>query len=456
MEKRDITSYEEAVGYIGEIPRFTAKHTMEDTRAFLHRLGDPDRKMKIIHVAGTNGKGSVCAYLRSILEAAGYGVAVFTSPHLVDIRERFMVRGELISRQDFLRYFRQVYDALDWESLGREAPGAYHPSYFEYLFFMAILYFEQKQPDYCILETGLGGRLDATNAVSRKEMAVITRISRDHVEYLGNTLGEIAGEKAGILAAGTPAVCWDTCPETTAVFRGKASDLAAPVAFVSEKDFSFGKFMNKTIDFSLRTEYYGYISLTLHTIAAYQMENAALAVRAIETLDRGRTVSAEQVRAGAAACFWAGRMEEVLPEVYVDGAHNEDGIRAFLETVAGDGVPRRSLLFGAVRDKDCERMTGELAESGLFDRIAVARLRTERGNAPEDLARLFGRFPKCRACAYGSVEEAFRALSEERKPGERIYAAGSLYLAGEMKELAMREGELSNRDLDARMGGQEV
>ena len=466
MKKRIITTFEEAEAYINETPRFTTKHTIEDTGAFLHRLGDPDRKMKMIHVAGTNGKGSVCAYLRSILETAGKSVAVFTSPHLVDIRERFMVSGELISREDFLRIFLKVYEALEWEYLEQAAleqaaseeaaselkaleqktteqktPAAYHPSYFEYLFFMAMLYFEEKNPDFCILETGLGGRLDATNAISQKSLAVITRIGLDHVEYLGDTLARIAGEKAGIMAAGTPAVIWDTCPETTAVFQEKAAGLGICAHFVSKKDYSFGKIMNKTIDFSLRTGYYGYISLTLRTVAVYQMENAALAVRAVEALDQGKSITAEQVQAGVEACFWAGRMEEVLPEVYVDGAHNEDGIRAFLETVAQDNrdCTCRRLLFGVVKDKDCESMVGRLAESGLFDRIAVTCLRTERGVPPKTLEQLFSRYSHCTVRLYGSVREALTSLLSDRQPEERIYAAGSLYLAGEIKEFVSHD-----------------
>ncbi|MDE7045821.1 MAG: hypothetical protein K2O97_12585, partial [Acetatifactor sp.] len=167
MKKQVITTFEEAEKYLNETPRFTAKNTMEDTRAFLHRLGDPDRKMKIIHVAGTNGKGSVCAYMRSILEAAGYRVALFSSPHLVDIRERFVVEGRMISKEDFLRAFLRIYDLLDWERLEASAPAdgccdpakaGYHPTYFEYLFFIAMGLFPESEPDFCILETGLGGR----------------------------------------------------------------------------------------------------------------------------------------------------------------------------------------------------------------------------------------------------------------------------------------------------------
>lgn len=427
------------MGYINEIPRFTSKHTLEDTRNFLHHLGDPDSKMKIIHVAGTNGKGSVCAYLRSILEAAGYRVAIFTSPHLVDIRERFVSEGEMITEEDFLRIFLSIYEQFDWKALEADRPNAYHPSYFEYLFFMAMVYFRERQPDYCILETGLGGRLDATNAVAKKELSVITRIGLDHVEYLGDTLEQIAAEKAGIMMPGVPAVCWDTGQNVSRVFADKASKLGISADFVSENDYRFLNFINKTIDFSLDTRYYGYISLSLHTIAAYQMENAALAVRALEVLDGGKTLTRQQIQAGTAACFWAGRMEEVLPEVYVDGAHNADGIRAFLETVARDGhgqahSGKRSLLFSAVKDKDYESMAKALAGSMLFDKIVLAPLNSERRTPPETLKKIFSGYgSRCVVC--DSAADAFHSLLAGKRDKERIYVAGSLYLAGEIKEL---------------------
>ena len=161
MEKKTISSYDEAVDYIFNVPRFTKKNTMDDTKSFLEKLGNPDRDLKIIHVAGTNGKGSVCAYMRSILETAGKKVAVFTSPHLVDVRERFMIDGEMISKQAFYEAFQVIYNLLNWEEL--EAGEGYHPTFFEYMFFIAMLVFKEAAPDFCILETGLGGRLDATN-----------------------------------------------------------------------------------------------------------------------------------------------------------------------------------------------------------------------------------------------------------------------------------------------------
>ncbi|MBQ2803501.1 MAG: bifunctional folylpolyglutamate synthase/dihydrofolate synthase [Lachnospiraceae bacterium] len=445
MEKQQITTFETAVDYLYNMPRFTTKNTLEDTKAFLKRLGNPDCKMNIIHVAGTNGKGSVCAYLRSILEAAGKRVAVFTSPHLVDVRERFLIKGKMVEKQVFLDAFLQVYDSLDWDILENEegqngiSKKAYHPTFFEYLFFMAMIIFSRQELDYCILETGLGGRLDATNAVKRKVLSVITRISLDHVEYLGNTIKQIAEEKAGIMQEGVPVIFTDSGEEATGVFRKKAAELGILAYSVSNSDYAFLNFKNKSIDFSVHTGYYGYVTLTLHTIARYQMENAALAVRAIELLDREHTITTKDITEGISSCFWAGRMEEILPEVFVDGAHNEDGIRAFLDTVREDGYDResgfrRSLLFSVVQDKDYERMVQELVESDLFDKLAIAQMHTNRAISMEILQELLAKYPKCNYHLYTKVDTALEELLQERGGKERIYIAGSLYLVGEIKE----------------------
>lgn len=423
---------EEAEGYINSIPKFTKKNTMEDTKSFLHRLGDPDRGMRIIHVAGTNGKGSVCAYMRSILEAAGYRVAVFTSPHLVDIRERFVVDGEMISKEDFVRIFEEIRSLVN--------PDSYHPSYFEYLFFMAMLYFREKRPDFCILETGLGGRLDATNSVTKKELSVITRIGMDHMEYLGNRLEEIAGEKAGIMHPDAPAVCTGTSDAVNAVFVRRAKELGISLHIVSKRDYRLRSFHNKSIDFSLDTRYYNCIELSLHTTALYQMENVSLAVRALEVLDGGGTISAEHIRKGISSCLWAGRMEEILPDVYLDGAHNEDGIRAFLESVEADSDPvPRTLLFAVVKDKNYEKMIEKLVDSGLFDRIAIAPMHTARTLSKEEMGEAFASCLHHKCMMYDDVATAFDKLLESRRDKERIYIAGSLYLAGEIKELLIHD-----------------
>lgn len=445
------------MAYLDGMPRFTVKKDPKDTRDlrwFLKKMGNPEQNLRLIHVAGTNGKGSVCAYMRSILEAAGYRTAMFTSPHLVDMRERFVVNGEMISKEAFLQAFLAVGNGLQMvnseaEPAEKNGTPEFVLNFYEYLFCMALLCFAEENPDYCIIETGLGGRLDATNYVDNKLLTVITRISLDHVQYLGDTTAKIAAEKAGILRPGVPVVYLDGDADASAVICRKASELGAPQIPVSKKDYTFLGFRKKYIDFSLRSEYYNYISLTLHTIARYQMENAALAVRAVEVLFRstdteepgGRFCAGagcptpEEIRQGILGCFWQGRMEEVLPEVYVDGAHNDDGIRAFLDTVKEDGCTGgRRLLFGVAADKDCRHMIQRVITSGLFNRIAFTHMRTARSASLEELRELLTAYPEDRFTMYTEADTALRAESSGRQPGERLYIAGSLYLVGEIKE----------------------
>ncbi len=433
LEKRLITSFEEAVDYVFSVPKFTTKNTMADTKAFLDKLGNPDRDLKIIHVAGTNGKGSVCAYMSSVLEAAGKKVALFTSPHLVDVRERFIIDGQMVGKQKFLQAFLTVYEKLNWQEL--ENGNGYHPTFFEYLFFMAMLLFREASPDYCILETGLGGRLDATNAVENKLISVITRISLEHVEYLGDTIAQIAGEKAGIMMENVPVVFSDVEKDASAVFCDKAKKLSCLCYPVSNNDYSFLNFKNKSIDFSYVSLYDYSVKIRLRTIAKYQMENCALALRAIEVLDENREISKDMLCQGVENCFWAGRMEEVASDIFVDGAHNADGVRAFLETVREDGYDgRRKLLFSVVADKDYGTMLKDIARSGLFEQITLAHMGNYRATSLEDMSKNLAEVFSGQVCTFETVKEAFEHVRACKKYEERIYIAGSLYLVGEIKE----------------------
>ena len=433
MEKQAISSYEQAVEYIFNVPRFTKKNTMADTKAFLEKLGNPDLGLRIIHVAGTNGKGSVCAYMRNVLETAGKRVAVFTSPHLVDVRERFMIDGGMISKKAFYEAFKIIYDLLNWKEL--EAGEGYHPTFFEYMFFIAMLVFKQAKPDYCILETGLGGRLDATNSVAQKELAVITRISLEHTEYLGDTIEAIAGEKAGIMTQDSPVVFADTREETTQVFLEKAKDLSCECYPVSKSHYTLLNFKNKSIDFSYVSRYDYNVKIHLNTLAKYQVENCALALRAIEVLDVDREISPKVLAQGVEQTFWPGRMEEVLPEIFVDGAHNADGVRAFLETVSEDAFGgKRSLMFSVVSDKDYAQMLRKIAQSGLFHKIYLVQMGNYRATSLEEMKRHLPKSYEGEVLFYNSVKEAFEAVKEKKRKDERVYIVGSLYLVGEIKE----------------------
>ena len=436
-------SYEEAVDYILDVPRFTKKNVPEDTERFFDFLGRPGERAKIVHVAGTNGKGSVCAFVTSVLERAGIFTGLFSSPHLVDIRERFRLNGEMISREAFASCLNRVMDSLE---LFRAETGKaeYHPTFFELLFFMGMLWFSDQKAEAIVLETGMGGRLDATNVVRRPAVCVITRIGLDHMEYLGDTKEKIAAEKAGIIKPRVPVVFWDEDPSVSRVIVEKAKKIDAETIPVSEEEVGFFNFKNKTVDFSMRSGYYEYIRVCLHTPAVYQRQNAALAVRALEVLngklmqepEAAKRITREAIEEGLSAAHWSGRMEEVLPGVLIDGAHNEDGVHAFLESVRHDGCEgRRSLLFSVVSDKRAGRMAEQILESGLFSRIVAAPMKSGRSLTREQLDEIW----MGQAELYDSPEKAFDTLIREKGKKDMVYAAGSLYLAGQL--LACRKND---------------
>ena len=213
--------YEEAVKYILDIPKFTKKNDGDHTRKFLEYLGNPQEGLKVLHVAGTNGKGSVCAYLDGMLRSEGKRTGLFTSPHLVKINERIVLDGEEIPDDRFCEVFERTLTAVK----KMEGEGLAHPTFFEFLFGMAMLAFAEGGMEYAVLETGLGGRLDATNAVEQPLVSIITSIGMDHMEYLGDTIGEIASEKAGIIKSGVPVFYAQTSEESDEVIRRKAEEL---------------------------------------------------------------------------------------------------------------------------------------------------------------------------------------------------------------------------------------
>ncbi len=430
-----MSSYQEAEKYILDIPKFAGKHTLEDTGKLLKEVTGGNITSKVIHIAGTNGKGSVCAYLRAVLTESGRSVGMFTSPHLETMRERICLGNEMISEENFVRIFDVVKQICMREEYREK-----HPSFFEFVFLMAMLYFKEKAPDYIILETGLGGRLDATNSIETPALCIITEIGFDHMQYLGNTLPEIAGEKAGIIKPGVPVVFYHKRQEVTDVLQ-KAAKKAKSQTVIIEKDNILNvNIENKTIDFSLHTGYYKYDSLFLTTTALYQTENAALAVAAAQILmQEDEQITPDTVRGGLKKAHWPGRMEEVYPGIYLDGAHNEDGIEAFLNTVgAGKCTGRRFLLFGVVADKQYEGMISKIAKSCLFDKVAVTVLESDRSASLNTLREIWRQYKKSGCSFHQSAEDAYQYLLSEKTEADAIYIAGSLYLIGQMKTLMRR------------------
>ena len=429
-------TYEEACEYILDIPKFAGKHTLADTKELLGRLTGSRIESKIIHVAGTNGKGSVCAYLQSILRTAGFHVGMFISPHLETMRERILYDGEMIPWESFVKAFELVREESDRQK-------EKHPSFFEFLFLMGMCYFKEKEPDYIILETGLGGRLDATNCIAKPKLCVITEIGFDHMQYLGNTLVEIAGEKAGIIKPGTPVIYLDKREETSRVIEQTAAMLETTAIAVKKSQIGRPVMRKKSIDFSFSNGYYRYDNLILRTTAAYQTENASVALVAARSLKEER-IDDEAVRKGLYDAFWPGRMEEILPRVFLDGAHNEDGIEAFLTSVSAANTEqekaagKRLLLFGVVADKQYDKMIGRIAASQLFSHIAVTVLASDRSASIDKLKVAWAQYKTADCSFHESAEEAFHYIQSIQKEADTIYIAGSLYLVGQIKTLVRR------------------
>ncbi len=427
--------YEQAVDYIENTPRFTKKTRPENTKELLRRIGHPERDMKVIHVAGTNGKGSVCAFLASVLLRAGFSVGLFTSPHLVDLTERFVIDGEQVSRETFTRAFERILQVT--REMIRD--GYEHPAYFELLFATGLVIFKEAAVEYLVMETGLGGRLDATNQVEHPIACVITSISMDHMEYLGNTIEEIAREKAGIIKKGVPVVYDGRNPEAAEVIGKRAKELRAPALKFEDSMCRILRKTDKSIDFILDSGYDEKMNVHVPFPAPYQVVNSSLALLTLRVIDPARRISADQALAAIAQTSWPGRMETVLPGVVLDGAHNADGVRELIRTIQGvregsssDGEV--SLLFSAVADKEYDKMIEELCEAVPFSSVITTQLEGERAVPAEELAALFRGHTDAPVTAQPDVAEAFDTALRQKGDG-MLFCAGSLYLIGELKKI---------------------
>lgn len=383
-------NFPDALEWLYSTQKFGIKLGLENTHRLLDAAGNPERRCRFLHVAGTNGKGSVCAMLDSILRAAGHRTGLYTSPHLVNFRERVRVDGRMIPEDDVARILSLLRDATTgW-------PHA--PTFFELTTVLAIRFFADAAADFVVLETGMGGRLDSTNAVTPL-VSVITPIAMDHAQWLGDTLGKVAAEKAGILKPGVPAVSAPQEDVATGVLRRRAMEIGVPLAFVA-----------------------GSVDVAVNLRGRQQLRNAALAV---EALRAGRIdVSEAAIREGLATVQWPGRFQ-ILENLVVDGAHNPHGVAQLTETWRDEyGAERAVVIFGALRDKDYAGMLSAL--DAIASEFWFVPVESERGEAPARIAAL-----RDGARVFETLDEALQAAA--RAPG-RVLITGSLFLVGEALE----------------------
>ena len=430
-------NYSEAVAYIEELPKFTKKHTLEHTKAFLKKLGEPCKDRKVIHVAGTNGKGSVCAYIQSILETEGKTCGFFTSPHLVKINERIQLNRQQISDASFYDVFCKVVKAA--KEMEKDGDG--HPSYFEFLYGMGMTAFEEMDVEYIVLETGLGGRLDATNSFENPVMSVITSISLDHTDILGDTIEKIAFEKAGIIKPGVPVVYDGSSEEASAVIRTVAKEKNAPCREITNHAFKIKEVGRNNIAFSRMNAYDKDTIWTVPICGYYQVMNAELALSAMECLMQTEEIHLDRWKEAVASMQWEGRMEEAAPHFIIDGAHNPGAMKAFVENVKLRDAKIDVLIFSAVADKKYEQMIAYMCEQLEVGTFIVTEIEDWRRVPAETLYECFRKYTTKEVLCEKELDDALKAAFARRRDGE-IYCLGSLYLVGMVKKF-LSGGEIN-------------
>ncbi|HMO05123.1 MAG TPA: folylpolyglutamate synthase/dihydrofolate synthase family protein [Kiritimatiellia bacterium] len=414
------------------------KLDLEPMKALLAALGNPQNDYLCLHVAGTNGKGSVCAMLESILRAQGYRTGRYTSPHLIRFNERIQVAGETIADETL----RALMGEVEHAAAALPARGQRDVTFFEFTTALAFLYFRQQGVEVAVLETGMGGRLDATNVVT-PAVSVITSIGWDHMVYLGDSLAKIAAEKAGIIKPGRPVVVGALPEEAMAVTLERARAVRAPLFRAADRisvDVSAMTWGGQTLRISSEQTSYGTIHTSLPGL--HQGANAALAVAAVEVLDDlGVAVGDDAVRRGLAAAVWPARGQLIAsdPPTILDGAHNPEAamaLAAWVKKVAGKKTPV-GWVVGFLGDKDPAAFMHALGP--LARRVWIVPVQSERAMPVDELARRLAFLPSVEVTP--DLEAGWRAAeSWARAEGGAVVICGSLYLAGEVLERISRPG----------------
>ena len=421
--------FEESVKYITEYPRFKKNPSLDGIKALLSALGNPENRIKTINVAGTNGKGSTVAMLASVLSTAGYKTGRYVSPFVLEFRERMMINGKMIGRKRLAKIMstvREHADALREQGTVLNA--------FEVTTAAALLWCAEEECDVVVLEAGIGGRLDATNAVPEPILQIITAVGLDHTAQLGSTVAEITAEKCGIMRPGcTLLTCPNQDPAAKAVMINKCAELEATFVMGSAGK---GKVISKAAEGT--DLLVGKTELAIPFGGEHQINNALTVVSAVDILrEKGFAISDEQLIEGIAAAKFPARFEVCSkdPLVILDGAHNPQAAAALASGIKKFLPEKRTLLCGMMADKDCAGVMSTLAP--LFEQVIAVPVQSPRAIAPKELAALAAPYCKSVFTAENAAQALDAALAA-LKPREALVVAGSLYLASELRPQLMR------------------
>lgn len=423
MKESQVMEYMEEVSHRGIVPG------LDSIRELCGRLGDPQKDLKFVHIAGTNGKGSVSAYVATVLQCAGYRVGRFLSPTLFGYRERIQVNGRWIPRSALCRGIERIRGICE-EMTGR---GLNHPTAFEIETALGFLYFQEKGCDVVVLETGMGGLKDATNLVENTVAAVLTSVSMDHMKFLGGTLAEIARQKAGIMKEGRPAVSACQKEEAMKVIREAAGELGCPLTVMRRSELAHVRYGLQKQSF----DYGGYERLEISLAGRYQIENAALAVDVIRVLNSSCFfISEKKLRQGLWETVWPGRFTVLGKKPYfiADGAHNEDAAKKLVESLEFYFTNRRIIyIIGVLRDKEYEKIIA--LTHGLADQIITVTPPDNPRAMPGYLLAQEIAEVHPNVTAADSLEEAVEMSRLLAGKEDVIVAFGSLSYMGRLMEL---------------------
>lgn len=430
-EKNLEKEYQENLQYLANLTTFGINFGLGRIKELLKRMGNPESALRVVHVGGTNGKGSTTVMIARILREAGYRVGVFTSPHMHDYRERMVINGRMIAKEDVIAMIRRVRPHLE----DMVAEGFEHPTEFEVSTALALLYFAEKNVDYAVIEVGLGGAIDSTNVVTPL-ISVITNVSMDHMDYLGSDVVAIAKVKAGIIKPNSVAVTAAEDPDVIQVLRDQAKAVDIPLWLVGEDVQWESKWSGELEqEFDLVGLHANYSKLRLRLMGLHQLRNAATAVTVCEVLqsDYGVAIPREAIYAGLREVEWIGRLElfSLKPKILLDGAHNVDGARALAQALPIYEREGLILCLGMLADKEREKVVQMLVP--LADEIIIARPNSPRAGDWRALGSLAEAYGKPVTCIEDPKEAVIFALT---RVGEKdmLCVTGSIYMLADARQ----------------------
>lgn len=427
-------NYEEALNYINDKNKYGSRLGLDTISKLLELLGNPHENLKYIHIAGTNGKGSTASYVATMLKEAGYKVGLYTSPYLERFNERISINGEDIPDERLAEITQRVKDSI--QIMLNE--GYEHPTTFEIVTAIGFVYFYEENVDYVVLEVGLGGRLDSTNVIKESVLSIITTIDYDHMDVLGDTLGKIAFEKAGIIKENGRVLSYPQDEEAIEVIKKVARERKAELTICPMENVEIVELNDFGGVFNYRYNNKQYNNIEISLLGEHQVYNAALALTAVLMMrDRGDlNITDDEIRAGLKNTKWRGRLEVLRrePLFIIDGAHNLQGIRVLSKSLKTFKYNRLILGIAILKDKDVEHMIEKLTP--LADEIVVTEANIHRKMEAEELEKMINKY-NTNTHVKKNIKEAIDMAFELANKDDLILFAGSLYLIGDVRKIVM-------------------